>query len=243
MVDDLRQQASELYKERSQVDALPTSDSHSMKKIVYLSLGLGILLLVVVYFLGGFTPRTDPVVAANTPPPLVKEAPPEELMKPEADTPAPAPPTEKPVHPVAESAPPIEDSPPADKPATEAGSESARKPEPPRERPRSVKPAGSGEPAVAPAVPHPEPPKLSDLEIARRELARNIVIEKNPSLAKLISGPNDKNWTAEPEGTDVYQVTFNVVDDATGSQAQYVWRVNLSDRSITPLSYYARKLS
>jgi hypothetical protein len=92
-------------------------------------------------------------------------------------------------------------------------------------------------------VPDPEPPKLSDIEIARRELARDIVIQKNPGLAKLISGGNDKNWTAEPEGADVYQVTFNVLDDSTGSQVQYVWRVNLSDKSITPLSYYARRLS
>jgi hypothetical protein len=242
MVDDLKQQASELYKERSPTDAIPTSDSHSMKKIVYLSLGLGILLILAVYLWGGFAPRKNPVVAANTPPPLVKEAPPEELMKPEGSTPAP--PTgnsQAPDTGTTSSAakPPAA----AGGPETKSAKESERELEPPRERPKAAKLAARKEPAAAPVAPEPEPPKLSDIEIARRELARDIIIQKNPGLAKLISGGNDKNWTAEPEGADVYQVTFNVVDDSTGSQVQYVWRVNLSDKSITPLSYYARRLS
>jgi hypothetical protein len=240
MVDDLKQQASELYKERSPTDAIPTSDSRSMKKIVWLSLGLGILLILAVYLLGGFAPRKDPVIAANTPPPLVKEAPPEELMKPETSTPAP--PTGNSRAPDTGSVPSAPEPAPAGKPETKAAKEPDREPEPPRERPKVAKPAARKEPAASP-VPDPEPPKLSDIEIARRELARDIVIQKNPGLAKLISGGNDKNWTAEPEGADVYQVTFNVLDDSTGSQVQYVWRVNLSDKSITPLSYYARRLS
>src|SRR5436309_11791070 len=44
MVEDLRRQASELYKERSGQEEIPTSDTLSIKKIIYVSFGILLLL-------------------------------------------------------------------------------------------------------------------------------------------------------------------------------------------------------
>ena len=89
MVDDLKRQASELYKERTPQEGILTSDSLSMKKLVYVSLGLLLLLLIVIQSFGGFKRRQDPIATANTPPPLLKEAPPPELLQPEETKPSP----------------------------------------------------------------------------------------------------------------------------------------------------------
>jgi hypothetical protein len=243
MVEDLKQQASELYKERSPTEAIPSSDGHFTKKLVYLSLALVVVILVFIYAFGGFRRRPNPVEAAYTPPPLIKEAPPPELMDPVKNPPAP--PLEQ-----AQPAPPQAVPPAAKREPSEQPKTSAEPPAPKQARDaaqtraKSAPPAPKKEAAAAPIpAPPPEPPKLSDIEIARRELARDIVIEKNAALAKLIESPQNKGWSAEPEGTDGYQVTFNVLDDSTGTPVQYVWRVTLSTRTATPLSYYARKLS
>jgi hypothetical protein len=246
MVDDLKQQASELYKERSPAEAIPTSDGQSTKRMVYLAIALVAAILVLIYAYGGFRRRPDPVVAAYTPPPLVKEAPPPELMDKEQSQPSPTPAEN--AQAAAPAAAPSARQEKSERPA--AGVEPpARKPanQPiqTRAKPTAV-PAPKKEAASAATPPPPAAPvepKLSDIEIARRELAKDIVIEKNPALAKLIDNLQSKGWHAEPEGSDAYQVTFSIVDDSTGSPVQYVWRVTLSTRTVTPLSYYARKLS
>jgi len=43
-------------------------------------------------------------------------------------------------------------------------------------------------------------------------------------------------------GDGAYQVTFTFYDKPLAAPVQYVWRVDLNARSISPLSYYARKL-
>ncbi len=78
--------------------------------------------------------------------------------------------------------------------------------------------------------------------MARRELARDVVLEKSPAFAKIWYPAGERSWQAEPRGQETYQVSFSVHDGSTGSQAQYVWRVDLSARTIAPLSYYARRL-
>lgn len=89
----------------------------------------------------------------------------------------------------------------------------------------------------------PPQPVISELEQTRRQLARDIVLESNPALLALLVGPENKGWQADPVNTDEYNVVFNIVDKATGTPVQYIWRANLSTRTSTPLSYYARKLS
>ncbi len=260
MVDDLKQQASELYRERAESDELPTSDSLSMKKVFYVTLALAALALLAIQMFGGFKRPKDAVVAANTPPSVVKEAPPPGMLDTQpAPPPAVAPQTAQP------SAHPAPASPPQAAPAPGPAATGERAPRPAAERSKgevegarkpvltrdtAERPARAKAPAAAASKPVPEtaavepaPPKLSDIEIARRELAREIVIEKNPALARLVTTPNSKEWSAQPEGTDEYLVTFNIIDEGTGAPAQYVWRVNVSTRSTTPLSYYARRLS
>jgi hypothetical protein len=98
-------------------------------------------------------------------------------------------------------------------------------------------------PAAAATPSAPAEPKISEIELARREMAKDIVIEKNPALAAIVGTPNLKSWSAEPAGADQYHVTFSVVDESSGAPIQYVWRVDMTTRSTTPLSYYARRLS
>ena len=68
------------------------------------------------------------------------------------------------------------------------------------------------------------------------------MLEKNPLLVKLRTESDNLAWKAEEEGTEVYKVTFTLIDKASGSPMQYVWRTDLNTRTVTPLSYYARKL-
>jgi type IV secretory pathway VirB10-like protein len=261
MVDDLKRQASEAYREQSKESAIRTSDSLSLKKLTYIALGLGVAVLIVIQTFGGLKPRPDPVIAANTPPPLIKEAPPPELMSAEAeelssDTPAAA----------ETAAPPVPAAPPDEKARVESEtskSMSASTPEPPAAEPANTvsKPIEKGEPASTDQAKKPIPspaeevaevepekpeesgePEISPEEEARRELARNIVIQSNSTLASLVETPRNLGWKAEPDGQDAYLVTFAILDEDTGSAGQYVWRVNLATSSVTPLSYYARKL-
>ncbi len=275
MVDDLKQQASELYRERAESDELPTSDSLSMKKVFYVTIVVAALVLLAIQLFGGFSRPKDAVVAANTPPPLVKEAPTPEMLEPappaglvQATAPQSAPPQQalpQTAQPKTEPAPaappqvqpapsqtsaPRKAAPPAaaERPKEQTGATGQRRPVLTRDT--EPVPARRKTPAVSPSKPAPEvaaqapePPKLSDIEVARRELAREIVMEKNPALTQLVTATNSKGWSAQPEGTDEYLVTFNIVDEGTGAPAQYVWRVNVSTRSTMPLSYYARRLS
>src|SRR5206468_3959601 len=85
MVEDLKQQASELYREQTQTGGIRTSDSLSMKKLFYISLGLVVVLLIVFETFGGHTQKKDAVLTAVTPPPLVKEALPPDPLEPDAE--------------------------------------------------------------------------------------------------------------------------------------------------------------
>lgn len=266
MADDLKKQASELYREQAGAERIPTSDSLSMKRVFYITIAIAAAALLGIQLFGGFRRRPDPVVAANTPPPLVKEAPPPGMLEGPAPPPAqgqvapPAAPASQPQEAAKPAPAPVPPPPPRveeprrvpSAPAEAAAPGEPRKPvltrdTEPRPSPtrRGAAPAGRSAQeakAEAPAAP-PAPPKLSDIEIARRELAREIVLEKNPALAKLVAAPNSNAWSAQPEGTDEYLVSFSIVDEGAGAPVQYVWRVNVTTRSTTPLSYYARRLS
>ncbi len=257
MADDLKKQASELYREQSEAERIPTSDSLSMKRVFYITIAIAAAVLLGIQLFGGFRRRPDPVVAANTPPPLVKEAPPPGMLEapappaaqgqaaPPAVTPQPQEAAKPVPAPIPRPAPRFEESRrvPSPPPAATAPGE-PRKPVLTRDtEPRPSRRRGAAlAQAEVPAAPA-APPKLSDIEIARRELAREIVLEKNPALAKLVTAPNSNLWSAQPEGTDEYLVSFSIVDEGAGAPVQYVWRVNVTTRSTTPLSYYARRLS
>jgi hypothetical protein len=277
---DLKRQASDLYRERDEVRNIRTSEPLSLKKIVYASLAIMVLALVAVKMFGGFSRRTDPIAAAMTPPQVIKEAPPPELLQePAAPSatpaePAPLQPTQapsqtvvppRPVEPtIAKSVPlSVPPAPPPAPVAAKARPEAASVPaaipattaQPPVKQtgPRLIrekqaaktvpgKPAKGGA-AESQTPTAPPQPVVSELEQARRQLARDIVLEKNPALLSLLVGPDNKGWQADPVNADEYNVVFNIVDKPTGTPVQYIWRVNLSTRTLTPLSYYARKLS
>src|SRR5438876_9744668 len=97
MTDDLKRQASELYKERT--DEIPTSDSLSMKKLFYIVLGLSLLAALVIQTFGGHDGA--PTSTSVAPPPVTKELPPPASPQPMA----PAPHTEQrnPVDPIGET--------------------------------------------------------------------------------------------------------------------------------------------
>ncbi len=265
MAEDLKRQASEMYRQRDEPGNIRTSEGLSIKKIAYISLAIVVLVLVVVQIFGGFKRRTDPVVAASTPPPLVKEAPPADLLRDEpmgrseAAQPAPdqavqipAPPEQQgPLRPSVSDAPsPVPPAPPP--PRTGRNQQDAKQVKPvlkretadePASRPPSEGRPTATESAEAKPAADPAPPAISDLERTRRELARSIVLEKNASLLELIASPDSRGWEAEPIGPEEYAVTFTILDKASGAALQYVWKVSLSSRTATPLSYYARKLS
>ncbi len=253
MAEDLKRQASEMYRERDELGNIRTSEGLSIKKMAYVSLAIVVLVLVVVEILGGFKRRTDPVVAASTPPPLVKETPPMDLLRHEpierAEPPRPAleqpvpPPQPEHVEPSASPAPP---------PVTKPVQQETRSSKPVLKRETTAEPASRPPAANRPKTPESAeaepaktaaPPAISDLERARREQARAIVLEKNAALLELVASPDSRGWEAEPLGPEEYAVTFKVLDKASGAALQYVWKVSLSSRTATPLSYYARKLS
>src|SRR5512139_2938424 len=78
---DLKRQASDLYKQRDDVKNIRTSETLSVNRIMYASLAIVVLALIVLHLFGGFSRRTDPIEAAMTPPQVVKEAPPPELLQ------------------------------------------------------------------------------------------------------------------------------------------------------------------
>jgi hypothetical protein len=275
---DLKRQASDLYRERDEVRNIRTSDPLSLKKIVYASLAIMVLALIAVKIFGGFSRRTDPIAAAMTPPQVVKEAPPPELLQEPVTKPAPAEPAalqpaqmpspaavpSKPAEPAITKAEPTPPPAPARPPAavktqpeaiappaatsTATGQPPAKQAGPRLIREKQLAKTVTGKPAKSvntesqtPAA--PPPPVVSELEHARRQLARDLVLEKNPALLSLLVGPDNKGWQADPINSDEYNVVFSIVDKTTGTPVQYIWRVNLSTRSLTPLSYYARKLS
>jgi len=272
---DLKRQASDLYKQRDDVKNIRTSEMLSVNRIMYASLAIVVLALIVLQVSGGFSRRTDPIKAAMTPPQVVKEAPPPELLQEPAaqslpagptrpqlsaappETSAPAMPSEPamtkavPAQPPAPSPPPVTAKPrpePVAPPAAAADPAPARQSGPKlvREKPpaQTVASKPVRREAVESKAPVPPPqPVISELEQTRRQLARDIVLEGNPALLSLLVGPENKGWQADPVNADEYNVVFNIVDKATGTPVQYIWRVNLSTRTSTPLSYYARKLS
>jgi type IV secretory pathway VirB10-like protein len=226
MTEDLKQQASEIYKE--QAHKLRTSDSLSMKKLLYITAGLLVALLVIIQLMGGFKARENPIIASYTPPPLVKKEPPPEWLQDATKPAVPAPAANESTTP---AAPPSVKQPP-------------RKPEKPLQTRDDTKQAAKPTRVPATDVPSAPPvPAISPLEQARQELARDIVLEKNPMLVKLRTESDNLGWKAEAEGTEVYKVTFTLIDKASGSPMHYVWRADLSTKTVTPLSYYARKLS
>jgi hypothetical protein len=240
MTEDLKRQALEAYKE--QAHQVRTSDSLSTKKLMYIAGGLLVVLLVVIQLMGGFKSRPNPIVASYTPPPLVKEAPPPEWLE-DAKKPAVPPPAADQSTPSA--APPIASLPEKtrDSEMKQAVKQPATKPEkPPQTRDdtkQAVKTAKVPPPEAASA---PPVPAVSPLEQARQELARDMILEKNPTLGKLRTETDSLAWKAEAEGPEVYKVTFTLLDKASGSPMHYVWRADLSTKTVTPLSYYARKL-
>jgi hypothetical protein len=270
MVEDLRKQASEIYRQESRKVSLPTSDSLSVKRLFYLAAGLAILALLAIQISGGFKSRPDPIVAATTPAPLVKEAPPPELMQPDAPQPATGPeavvretkaPAREPRQ-QAGSAPTAE-TPGTPKPVVAPQPDQGlQAPVPSSTTPASgLKPvlkrdtateAGAAKPAsrsvkakTPPETTAPQPPAapgISPAEKARRELARDIVVQQKPALAQLLIATKSQDWQAEPQQEDAYYVSFVIPDEATGKPVEYVWKVDLSTKSVVPLSYYARRL-
>lgn len=163
------------------------------------------------------------------------------------EAPAPAPPA-------LPAAAPVQKTRPAAIPATTAAPPSTEQPSTRSTGPRLVRDtrparAVSGKPAkqenVEARKPAPPPPSpvLSEVELTRRQMAKDIVLESSPALSALLAGPDSKGWQADPVSPDEYNVVFNIVDKAIGTPVQYIWKVNLSTRTVTPLSYYARKLS
>ncbi len=272
---DLKRQASDLYRQRDDVKNIRTSETLSVNRIMYASLAIVVLALIVVQMFGGFSRRTDPIKAAMTPPTVVKEAPPPELLQEpvaqsapaEPARPQPAGPTPQaavparsaepavtkpvPVQPPAPTPPPLAAKTrpePVAPPATATDQAPARQAGPRLVREKQTAQIAAGKPVKretaesrTPAA--PPQPVISELEQTRRQLARDIVLESNPALLALLVGPENKGWQADPVNTDEYNVVFNIVDKATGTPVQYIWRVNLPTRTSTPLSYYARKLS
>lgn len=266
---DLKRQASDLYKQRDDVKTIRTSEALSVNRIIYASLGIVVLALIAAQMFGGFSRRTDPIEAAMTAPKVVKEAPPPELLQEPAapfvpaepaqpqtkqsspqSTPPPQPIEAARVQAPVPSPPPVIAKPrpePAAPPAA-ADERPARQTGPKLVREKQPAQVAASKPAKRESVesktpPPPQEPVISPVEQARRQLARDIVLEGNSALLALLAGPENKGWQADPVNTDQYNVVFNIVDKASGTTVQYIWRVNLSTRTSTPLSYYARKLS
>ena len=258
MKNDLREQASQLYK--SKREALPTSDSLSIKKLVYIALGLLVVVLALIQALGGFQSRTNPILAASTPPAIVMEDLPEEdvgapgAAKVSESVPSQTGPSwesrTETLPPIAPKTKSIEPPPPprrkqasTAKKTTQLGA--AQRPTLTRQkRPRSNRPEVTvSEPDVSEPAP-PEEPEITAIEQAQREQAREVVVQQVPSLASLLteSASDYKGWNAEPMGPEDYQVTFSFSEAGSDSTIKYIWKVNLPKRTITPLSYYARKL-
>lgn len=256
MVEDLKKQASQIYREQSNLASLPTSESLSMKKLFYLAAGIAVLALLAIQIFGGFKRRPDTIAAAITPPPLAKEAPPPELMQREttAEMPAKA---ERSAAPEDDSARRVQAAPAPEAPVAAAPAASSRNEAtaPPGGKARSpaVKPVLRREPsAAAPAVPAarkeaqfqpvPAPPETPPEEAARREEARDLVIRQKPALAELLLAAKAHQWQAQPEKEGIYFVTFTISDEASSRGREYIWKVDLNTRSVSPLSYYARTL-
>ncbi len=177
---------------------------------------------------------TDGLPQSTTP--AGRAEPPAVAASPAVQTPAPPPVIAKPrPEPVAPSAAVTDQT-----PGKQAGPRLVREKQPAQTASgKSVKRESAESKAPAP----PAQTAMSEVEQSRRQLARDIVLEKNPALLALIGGPENKGWQADPLNTDEYNVVFNIMDQSSGTPVQYIWRVNLSTHTATPLSYYARKLS
>src|SRR5688572_20688974 len=170
MTEDLKRQAAEIYKEQAHL--LRKSDGLSMKKLLYIAVGLLVVLLVIIQLMGGFKSRENPIIASYTPPPLVKQAPPPEWLqetKPAVPPPAVNESTPAPVPPPAKR---------PDKLKEQAAKPPATKPEKlTRDDTKQVVKPTRVPAADVPSAPPPAP-AVSPLELARQGLARDIVLEK-----------------------------------------------------------------
>ena len=178
MTDDLKRQASELYKERT--DEIPTSDSLSMKKLFYIVLGLSLLAALVIQTFGGH--HGAPTSTSVAPPPVTKELPPPASPQPMA--PAPQPEPRKPVDQKAEIS--RQETEPLKAPNPSFGKKENRKsasPEKQRREPAKPVKQADSKPETTPGV--------TPVEAARQELARDIVLEKSPALTTMIGVKND----------------------------------------------------
>jgi hypothetical protein len=260
MPEDLKQQANELYKEHT--DSLPTSESLSTRRLTFISVLIVLVLVVVIQALGGLSSKRAPVKQAVTRP-----LPPEpEPAEPPLTTPAQA--AQPAAPPVAVTQPPAV----AHQLPVSSPPKAKRAPDPTPPPPVSAKaealpvgtaearpvlrrqatsspiaePTSRGETKTEPAATPPPEPSISPVELARQELARDIVVGKVAALAKMITEPaanlDYRGWKSDPAGTDVYHVTFTFQDKSSGTSLLYVWRVDMNARSIAPLSYYARRL-
>jgi len=241
MVEDLKKQASQIYREESEKERVRTSDSLSMKRLLYLAIGLAVLFLVVLQIFGGFRNGRSSEGAAVTPPPLLKEAPPPELLSPQASPPPTFP---DPAAQTSNAAPRTATEPAvASSPAVEVKPAAEKAKSAPAPKPPAPKPAAKAKEVAEPAPPAPPLiPEIAPEEKARRERAREAVIQSKPSLAQLLLSARSQDWQAIPISDEVYQVTFNIPDQAGGPPVQYIWKVDLKAMSITPLSYHARRL-
>jgi hypothetical protein len=235
MTDDLKRQASELYKERT--EEIRTSDSLSIKKLFYIALGLSLLAALVIQTFGGLKRHGSPAGTSSTPPPVAKDLPAPTSVQPMAppSQPEPAKPVDQKLDIARQETKPLKGPNPSF-----AKKEIRKSASPGKPLPETARPAKQADtkPETAPGI--------TPSEAARQELARDIVLGKSPALTTMIDHLNDnldyRGWKAEAAGTDAYQVTFTFYDRSVGSPEQYVWRVDLNARSISPLSYYARKL-
>jgi outer membrane biosynthesis protein TonB len=229
MTEDLKRQASELYRKRAGTDELPSA-SLSMKRLIYIAVALVLVALLAIEVTFRFTRRQQPT-AASTAAPQTQPIQPPAPAQPIDQAPTPQPHSEPAAQP---AQPPVEASEPRKSEPAEAVQPPVRKAE---------KPRPTGAPSVPESSPAPEQKSPVDAApspeaTARLELVRSILMERFPSLASDLRG----SLVVEQQDSDVFQATLTRVDDATGSPAQYVWRVNSTTRSVTPLSFYARKL-
>jgi len=271
MVEELKKQASELYRERTEKDGILTSESLSLKRLIYIALGIVVAVLITLQIFGGFGSHPSALEAVQKPVEFAKEAPPPDPVdgedspqlpdfSPPRATPAQSEtlPTATEVAPTrmrSDTVDPLEQTgaagpvSPVTTPAAEPSSD--RKPILRREtdspaRPAKARANATGSETV-PAAPEVREPKIDPVELARKELARDVVLEKNTSMSKMVQAPRPgteyKGWAAVLEKEGLYQVTFTFQDRDSGSTTLYVWRVDLGTREIVPLSYYARRLT
>ncbi|MBI4481433.1 MAG: hypothetical protein HY652_00945 [Acidobacteria bacterium] len=239
---DLKRQAQLLYRERTEAP-IPTSDSLSMKKYAWLSLGLVLVLGVLLYVLG--TRGTIPPERENK-------------VQRQGELSSPSSLPEEPAAPAPVANPQPAPSSRAEAPATKPGPAVTLKPVLNKKEPHLPKTRAPSEPSQAhPAAdvpvrttattPPEAPPAADPAERDRQRLAHDIVLEKNRTLAELISKQDDalrfQRWEARPARESVYIIQFIFLDEKSNAPASYVWQVDINSGKVVPLSHLARQLA